>query len=85
MVAYLALHLALSVLGLASWEALREAGSRELRVVVMIGLAGHALLLSSPPFTSTDPSRYLWDGAVLLAGFDPYLHAPEDEIGRAHV
>jgi len=30
------------------------------------------------PYTSNDSERYLWDGAVFLAGFDPYVTAPND-------
>lgn len=30
------------------------------------------------PYTSNDSERYLWDGAVFLSGFDPYVTAPND-------
>ena len=30
------------------------------------------------PYTSNDSERYLWDGAVFLSGFDPYMTAPND-------
>jgi len=30
------------------------------------------------PYTSNDAERYLWDGAVFLSGFDPYVTAPND-------
>jgi len=30
------------------------------------------------PYTSNDTERYLWDGAVFLSGFDPYLISPND-------
>jgi len=30
------------------------------------------------PYTSNDAERYLWDGAVFLSGFDPYITAPND-------
>ncbi|MBI4869036.1 MAG: DUF2029 domain-containing protein [Candidatus Wallbacteria bacterium] len=32
--------------------------------------------IASPPILETDPSRYLWDGAVTAAGLNPYRHAP---------
>ncbi len=34
------------------------------------------LLLLAIPFTSHDAVRYLWDGKVLLEGFDPYRTSP---------
>jgi hypothetical protein len=46
-------------------------------------IAGFAILfrlvfLFLPPALSTDLARYVWDGRVLLAGFNPYRHAPAE-------
>lgn len=40
-------------------------------------------LLPLPPTLSDDILRYVWDGRVISAGFNPYLSAPEDEILEA--
>lgn len=36
-------------------------------------------LLPLPPSISDDTLRYVWDGRVVSAGFNPYLIAPEDD------
>ncbi len=50
----------------------------------LIVLAGIGLPLAAgfaPPRSSDDLYRYIWDGRVQAAGFDPYLHAPaSDEL-----
>ena len=38
----------------------------------------------APPYLSADVYRYVWDGRVETAGFNPYRHAPADaELGRS--
>ena len=37
------------------------------------------LLLPLPPTLSDDSLRYVWDGKLVLAGYNPYLLAPEAE------
>lgn len=71
---YLAVHLGLTALMLVAWRTLRTPG--ELRVALAAGLAMRAVLIPVAPFTTTDVERYLWDGAVLLAGRDPYALTP---------
>ena len=44
--------------------------------VLWAGLAVRCALIPVAPFTTTDVGRYLWDGAVLLAGEDPYALTP---------
>ncbi len=73
---YLAAHLALTALMLTAWRTLRSPA--ELRVALWAGLAMRAVMVPVAPFTTTDVQRYLWDGAVLLAGHDPYAHTPLD-------
>ena len=46
--------------------------------VLILSLAGCVLLAPLLPYTSNDPHRYLWDGAVFLSGADPYITAPND-------
>jgi alpha-1,6-mannosyltransferase len=62
--------------------------------IIVVGLGMRALMMPSTPILETDYFRYLWDGAVLAHGHNPYLHAPRDvlqgdapaeliELGRA--
>ncbi len=45
--------------------------------ILAIGVIARLLLLGVPGFASNDTERYLWDGAVLLNGFDPYQLHPD--------
>ncbi|MDX1503249.1 MAG: glycosyltransferase 87 family protein [Thermoanaerobaculia bacterium] len=54
------------------------AGSQAVGILVVAGLL-RVLLLPLPPTLSDDVLRYVWDGRVTLAGFDPYRLPPEDE------
>ena len=45
-----------------------------LAVAVGVQLAG----LTTPPLTSDDAYRYVWDGRVQTAGIDPYRYVPND-------
>ncbi len=46
---------------------------RALGLATGVGL----FLVCCPPVFSDDLYRYVWDGRVLLAGVDPYAHAPD--------
>lgn len=48
------------------------------RRVLALGLVLRVALIPVAPFTTTDVQRYLWDGAVLLSGHDPYALVPLD-------
>ena len=45
-----------------------------LAVTLGVQLAG----LATPPLTSDDAYRYVWDGRVQMAGIDPYRYVPTD-------
>lgn len=45
--------------------------------VLVLGVALRLLLALVPAYTTHDLERYLWDGAVVLRGFDPYLLHPD--------
>ncbi len=45
--------------------------------LIAIGLVLRVAMLWSEPVLETDYRRYLWDGAVLAHGLDPYQRAPE--------
>ena len=49
--------------------------------LLLIGVIARIILLPAPFITSNDAERYLWDGAVFLSGFDPYLTSPNDLNG----
>lgn len=56
---------------------LETAGSA--RSILWVAIALRVLLLPLPPTLSDDTLRYVWDGRVVSAGFNPYLLAPEEE------
>jgi len=70
---YMGLHLALTAVMLAVWTR----GAADAAWVLAAGGLARLLLIGVPPFTSHDIERYLWDGRVWLAGFDPYRLAPD--------
>lgn len=55
------------------------AAARDARLLGIIWLGAllfRGLVLAAPPSLSGDMYRYLWDGKVLLAGFNPYRLPP---------
>jgi hypothetical protein len=66
--------LALAAAALAASGAARMA----LPSVVAVGVALRLALLPTVPTLSGDVYRYIWDGRVVAAGFDPYTHVPAD-------
>jgi hypothetical protein len=71
---YLALHLALTALAFALARLVRSAA--DLRPLLAGAVLTRLVNIGTPAFTTTDPARYLWDGAVALAGRDPYALPP---------
>lgn len=51
---------------------------RGLWVVLLVAAAMRVLLITAPPFLSTDVFRYVWDGRVQAAGINPYRYIPAD-------
>lgn len=47
-------------------------------VLILVGLLARLLLLLPAEGPSDDLYRYLWEGRVVLAGDNPYLHPPDD-------
>ncbi len=66
---------------LAFWAGRLAEGSRS-RVAFPVLIAGAALLrlwfVAQTPTLSGDIYRYIWDGKLVNAGFNPYLHVPAD-------
>lgn len=54
--------------------------SRILLLVAISGLAARLVCMTSEPVLENDYQRYLWDGAVVAAGYNPYEHSPRDII-----
>lgn len=83
---YIAIHLALTAIMLLTWrkavsmpDAGPEVWRRRLIWMIAAGLAARVILIPVPLLTSNDVERYLWDGAVLLSGYDPYTTTPDSE------
>lgn len=78
---FLALALAAGVLHLAAtafaWRL--DAGRRLFLAIVSLAVLFRAALLCAPPTLSDDVWRYVWEGRVQAAGFDPYRLAPDAE------
>jgi alpha-1,6-mannosyltransferase len=49
-------------------------------LVLGVGLVMRATTLFSTPILEDDFYRYLWDGAVVAAGHDPYRHSPAEVL-----
>lgn len=63
----------------AVWLAWNSRSSRR----IALAIAGIAILMRipvvlAPPYLSNDVYRYVWDGRVEAAGFNPYLYQPAD-------
>ncbi len=48
--------------------------------IVLLGLLPRLLLMFSEPVLEDDYQRYLWDGGVLVEGFNPYLYSPQNVL-----
>ncbi len=46
--------------------------------IFAIGLAARLVLMTSQPILEDDYQRYLWDGAVVAEGLNPYLKSPDE-------
>lgn len=51
-------------------------------LIILFGLAGRLIFFLYPP--GNDLYRYIWEGAIQLEGFNPYLHAP-DHPALSHI
>ena len=47
-------------------------------ILLVVGLAARLLLLFPDEGLSDDLYRYIWEGRLVLAGENPYRHAPDD-------
>lgn len=58
--------------------ALAMRGQPSLRAVMWTALVARVVLVGHDPVLSDDLYRYVWEGRVFLAGFNPFVHAPAD-------
>lgn len=58
---------------------LEKRGDLRLPEVLVVAALLRLLLIPVPPSLSEDTLRYVWDGRVVVAGFDPYALPPEAE------
>ena len=56
------------------------AATPTLVVLFGVGLILRVVLFATPPLLSDDIYRYIWDGRILNAGFNPFLHVPADPV-----
>ncbi|MBW2063549.1 MAG: DUF2029 domain-containing protein [Deltaproteobacteria bacterium] len=50
--------------------------------VIAVGIFLRLSMFSSAPMLEDDHYRYLWDGAVLAKGFNPYRYSPRDILDK---
>ena len=66
------------IAALATSHYLGGAGRKRLLVFVfVVAAAGRVVLIPSLPEMSTDIYRYVWEGRVVMHGFNPFVHAPQ--------
>ncbi|MFO0562097.1 MAG: glycosyltransferase family 87 protein [Polyangiales bacterium] len=76
---YIALHTGMALAQLAlAWRLARSNIDPRIRDgVLWAAIAARVALVFVSSFTTTDVSRYVWDGAVVLSGHDPFALAPD--------
>lgn len=74
-VCYIGAHLLASGAMLGAY---RFADARTVGMLAITGVVCRLLLVPVPPYTTHDVTRYMFDGAMVLAGFDPYTVPPGD-------
>jgi len=56
----------------------RKLPNRAIVLVLAVAVALRLPVLLAPPFLSSDVYRYVWDGRVQAAGYNPYRYIPSD-------
>jgi alpha-1,6-mannosyltransferase len=73
---YIALHLILGLLMTFYVFAAKGVKVQRDTWLWVVAALSRLIWIGAEPYTSEDMWRYLWDGAVLVEGFDPYHFAP---------
>jgi len=71
---YIVLYALMTLCSLWIWQR----GESDPKHILLLSIILCLILLPMGALTSNDAERYLWDGAVLVSGFDPYITAPDD-------
>jgi alpha-1,6-mannosyltransferase len=58
----------------------RPARARDLILILAVALILRAIAVTAPATLTTDGLRYVWDGRIQWAGFNPYLWVPADSL-----
>jgi len=74
--AYLVVHGLMTAIMLVVWRG----NSLNVNMLLWIGITARILLIGTPVFTTHDVERYLWDGAVVLQGLDPFVTSPDAPV-----
>lgn len=76
---FIGLTMLQSLIALAAAHIVLKHNGRGFALAVFaFALVFRAILLVEPPLLSDDIYRYVWDGRVINAGFNPFLHVPAD-------
>jgi alpha-1,6-mannosyltransferase len=68
-----------AVYAVAVWLCWTGGASRSVVLAIaVLAIVMRAPTVVAPPYLSNDIYRYVWDGQVEAAGFNPYLYAPSD-------
>jgi alpha-1,6-mannosyltransferase len=62
------------------WVINKPARARDFALIILVAIVLRAIALSAPPSLTTDGLRYVWDGRIQWAGFNPYLWVPADPV-----
>jgi len=66
-------------LGAVWWVVQRGCRPRDLLLILLGAVLLRGLAVMAPLHLTTDALRYVWDGRIQAAGFNPYLYVPPDE------
>ncbi len=61
------------------WVLQRSARPSDFWIIIFIALALRLIAFPAPAALTIDAFRYVWDGRIQWAGFNPYLWVPADE------
>lgn len=82
--AFIVLMLCQACLALAAMRrAPKQPCRKSMALIFTAALVMRLVLVWQPPLLSDDLYRYLWDGRIDNAGFNPYAHAPAAEALRS--
>ena len=56
--------------------AMKSPGNKTWMIVLFFGLLFRVIVVPSTPIQEIDIYRYIWDGAAVAEGVDPYLYSP---------